>query len=84
MPATLQGLIGEGNRLTLNAHGFKSVTAWFRQGMIDFEKPVTVFLNMQIGRSNRRVVPSYETLLEDFYQRGDRKRLFVAKIVLDI
>ena len=48
--------------------------------MIDFDKPVTFFINSQITRANRKVVPSLSTLLEEFYQHGDRQRLFVAKL----
>jgi predicted esterase len=83
-PATLQGHVGEGNKITLNAHGFKTLTLWFRQGMVDFEKPVTITLNMQIRTSNHPVTPSLETLLEDFFLRGDRHRLYLAKVRLEL
>jgi hypothetical protein len=29
---------------------------------------------------NRKVVPNLATLLEDFYQRGDRQRLYWVKV----
>ena len=48
--------------------------------MVDFDKPVTVRVNGHPLWSNRKVQPSLTTLLEDFYQRGDRRRLFVARI----
>jgi predicted esterase len=83
-PATVQGHLGEANRITLNAHGFKTLTIWFRQGMINFERPVTVTLNLQVRASNRRIAPSLETLLEDFFFRADRHRLYLAKLELNL
>jgi hypothetical protein len=48
--------------------------------MIEFDKPVTLYLNSRPYWTKRKVTPSLGTLLEDFYQRGDRQRLFVAKL----
>lgn len=81
-PALLQAHSGEGNHLFVNAHGFKRVNVWLGPGMIDFEKPVQVYLNSHVHSSNRKVTPKLGTLLEDFYARGDRQRLFVAKLEL--
>ena len=60
-------------------HGFKRVTVWLGPGMIDFEKPVTIRVNSRI-ESNRKIQPTLGTLVEDFYLRGDRQRLFFAKV----
>ena len=54
------------------------MTVWLGPGMIDFEKPVTIHLNSRM--SNRKIQPSLGTLVEDFYLRGDRQRLFFAKV----
>jgi dienelactone hydrolase len=82
--ATLQATIATGNQINVNAHGFRRVVVWLGLGMIDFEKPAGFFINRQPIRLNRKVVPSLATLLEDFYQRGDRQRLFVAKLTFDL
>jgi predicted esterase len=79
-PAILQARAGEGNVISVTAHGFRRVTIWFSPGIIDFEKPVTVHVNSHQMVSNRKIKPSLETLLEDFYFRGDRQRLFAAKM----
>jgi pimeloyl-ACP methyl ester carboxylesterase len=79
-PALLQARSTESNHFTVNAHGFKQVTVWLGPGMIDLEKPVTVHMNSRINWANRKVQPSLRTLLEDFYLRGDRQRLFFAKL----
>jgi predicted esterase len=79
-PATLQGVVNPGNQINITCHGFRRVAVWFGLGMVDFEKPVTFFVNGGISRANRKVTPSLATLLEDFYQRGDRQRLYVAKV----
>lgn len=78
-PAYLQARSSEGNRITVHAHGFKRITVWLRPEMVDFDKPVQVFLNSG-GLSKRKVTPDLATLLEDFYQRGDRQQLFFAKL----
>jgi dienelactone hydrolase len=78
--ATLAGRVSAGNHINLYAHGFRKVTLWLGQGMIDFDKNATVYVNGQARLANRKVVPNLTTLLEDFYQRGDRQRLFWAKV----
>lgn len=84
LPATLQARVNEGNQISVNGHGFKRVTVWLGQGMIDFEKPVSVNVNSQLFLGNRRIRPSLAELLEDFYQRGDRERLYWAKLELTL
>jgi pimeloyl-ACP methyl ester carboxylesterase len=79
VPGSLHGRIGEGNQLNVVARGFRKVTVWFGQGMIDFDKNVTVYVNLQAKWANRKITPNVTTLLEDFYQRGDRQQLFWAK-----
>src|SRR5262249_4345263 len=71
VPASLHGRLGEGNQVHLVAHGFRKVTLWLGQGMIDFDKNLTVYLNAQQRFANRKVTPNVATLLEDFYLRGD-------------
>ena len=51
--------------------------------MIDFTKPVTVKINRRAYWTNKLVTPSAATMLEDFYERGDRQRLFMAKLEFD-
>jgi predicted esterase len=80
--ASIQGHIGEGNQISISLRGFKRVTVWLGPGMVDFDKPVSIRANANFAWPNHRVKPSLETLLEDFYQRGDRQRLFWAKAVL--
>jgi hypothetical protein len=78
--ATLQGHINEGNQININVRGVKDVTLWLAKEMIDFTKPLTVRLNGGLAFANKKAIPSLSTLLEDLYQRGDRQRLFWAKI----
>jgi hypothetical protein len=80
IPGSIHGRVGEGNRLFVSALGFRRVTVWFGQGMIDFDKNVTMTVNRQQRWFNRKVTPNVATLLEDFYRRGDRQRLFWAKV----
>jgi pimeloyl-ACP methyl ester carboxylesterase len=78
--ATLQGHIGEGNQIHLNVRGVKDVTVWLGKDMIDFTKPLTVRINGGLTLTNRKVTPSLSTLLEDLYERGDRQRVYWAKL----
>jgi predicted esterase len=80
-PATLQASISQGNLINLHVYGLKQVTVWLGSGMIDFEKPVTFRINgRETAWRNRPVKPNLGVLLEDFYQRGDRQRLFWARV----
>jgi hypothetical protein len=84
IPATLAGRTAEGNQVHVQAHGFRRVTVWLTQGMVDFDKNVSIYVNTQLRHFNRKVVPNLGTLLEDFYQRGDRQRLFWAKVEIGL
>jgi pimeloyl-ACP methyl ester carboxylesterase len=82
-PAWLRGRVGTANEVMLSTHGLKQVTVWLGQEMlIDFDKPLVVLVD-GTQRLKRRVQPSLGTLLEDFYARGDRQRLFLAKISVE-
>ena len=65
---------------TLLYYGFDPVLG--AQQMIDFAKPVTVQINRRDYWRNKLVTPSAATMLEDFYERGDRQRLFMASVEL--
>src|SRR5262249_32676392 len=77
--AALQARVAERNQINVHVRGFRKVTVWLGAGMIDFDKPVTSYVNQQ-SRWNKKVPPDLKTLLEDFYQRGDHQRLFWAKV----
>jgi hypothetical protein len=78
--ATVSGKIASDNQIGVYAEGVKQVTVWLARGMIDFEKPVTIRANYgQVG-APRKVEPSLAVLMEDFYRRGDRQRLYLARI----
>jgi dienelactone hydrolase len=83
-PALLGARISAGNQIGIQTKGVKQVSLWLARGMIDFDKPVTVRLNLGIvgAWNNQKVAPRLETLLEDFCQRGDRQRLYVARLDL--
>jgi pimeloyl-ACP methyl ester carboxylesterase len=82
--ATLQAN-RRGNDFVVRTQGIKQVSIWLPSGdaTADFDKPVSVYVNTT-KRFDRKVAPSREVLLEDFYARGDRQRLFVAHIDLEV
>src|SRR5262249_41980684 len=78
-----------GNEVFVRAANVKQVTVWLGrngkgEGMGDFGRPVTVRVNLTAPWSARKVTPSLETLLRDLRDRGDRQRLFLAKIDLNL
>jgi hypothetical protein len=62
--------------------GYKQVSVWLGPGMIDWKGKVSVSINTNSRIRDRELTPSLATLLEDFYQRGDRQRLFFLKLDL--
>jgi predicted esterase len=81
-PATMQGRVSEG-MINVNVRNVQQLTVWLSRDMIDFTRPLTVIINGRKVLLNRKVAPSVETLLEDLYERGDRQRLFWAKLDFD-
>jgi predicted esterase len=76
-PATLQATISGNNHVSVHAEGMKSVKLWFGRGSsLDFDKPITFYVNL--ARVSKTIKPSLAFLLEDFYQRGDRQRLYLT------
>jgi pimeloyl-ACP methyl ester carboxylesterase len=78
----LYGRIHEGT-IHVNSRNHKRLTIWLARGMIDFAKPLTVRINRELRMNNQRIQPSLKVLLEDLYQRGDRQRLYWAKLEFD-
>ena len=84
--ATLHGKIDlENNTIALATDGLSQVTVWLGRNakgepMVNFEKPVTVTWDAKTVWNKQVVTPSLATLLEDLADRGDRQRLFVAKL----
>jgi len=83
-PAQLQGIIRPGNLIEVRSFGLKGFTVWLSPNMIDFNKPVLMKKSGQYNREELTkigmVKPSLSVMLEDFLERGDNMRLFVARI----
>lgn len=79
-PGYLGGeLIARENRLQLKCKGFKKLTVWIGPGMVDISKPVKAYVNLT-PYPLIKVTPRLDVLLEDFFQRGDRKQVYFAKL----
>jgi pimeloyl-ACP methyl ester carboxylesterase len=78
----------ETNHIYVRTSGLNQLSIWLSrtakgESMIDFDKPVTVHLGVELSKwTNKKVTPNLALMLEDVYQRGDRQRLFLAKIDL--
>jgi pimeloyl-ACP methyl ester carboxylesterase len=82
--ATMQASRGK-NHINVRVKGVKQVSVWLGtgDGAVDFDKEVTIYLNAD-QKFYRKVTPSLETLMEDYYDRGDRQRLYLARVDLDV
>jgi pimeloyl-ACP methyl ester carboxylesterase len=89
-PATLTGRIDtQSNEIYLRTSGLNQISIWLGrnpkgQYMIDFDKPVTVHAGFAVPLNKARIQPNLAVLLEDLYERGDRKHLFVARVDVDL
>ncbi len=74
------------NTILLDTTGLNQVTVWLGANsdgvdMVRFDKPVTVrWTRAATGWRNKLVTRSLDVLLEDLARRGDRQRLFTAKL----
>ena len=85
LPARLYGRIDPAtNQINVGVDGIQQVSVWLsRDARIDFDKPVLLRVNTAQWGPARRVHPSPTVLLEDYYDRGDRKSLYIARIDLN-
>ncbi len=65
--------------------GLGQVTVWLGANsdgvdMVRFDKPVTVRWNENVVWRNKPVTRGLDVLMEDLGRRGDRQRLFTAKL----
>jgi hypothetical protein len=81
-PAEILGNITGDNTVVVSSRGVTKLTIWLSNDMIDWSKPVGVLVNRGIppGYKKKVLEPNLEVLLEDYYERGDRRMLFLNKI----
>jgi dienelactone hydrolase len=82
--ATMSAQITSGNRMHVKAYGLKQVSVWFGRGLkVNINAPVTIQVNSAL-KWNKKVAPDLEVLLKDLFERGDRQRLYIARVDLDL
>ncbi len=87
-PARVSGIVGEANRIRVAGNGLRELTIWLSAAMVDFDQPLDIEATVS-GRTQERKQAirvsdpkiSLPILLEDFYERGDKRNLFIAKVV---
>ena len=75
----------DSNDIRVKAYGVKLVSVWLGRnlkgdGMIDFSKKVSFRVNDKQVLKEETVRPSLSVLLEDLYRRGDRQRVYLARL----
>jgi pimeloyl-ACP methyl ester carboxylesterase len=84
IPATFQGnVFVENNSISVTVHNLKQVSVWLARDMIDFTRPANISVNGVNRWMNKKIEPSLPTLMEDFYARCDRQRIYFAKVDID-
>jgi pimeloyl-ACP methyl ester carboxylesterase len=83
-PATFQGNVFlENNSISVTVRNLKQVTVWLARDMIDFTRPANITVNGVNRWMNKKIEPSLSALMEDFYARGDRQRIYFARVDID-
>ncbi|HXD87552.1 MAG TPA: PHB depolymerase family esterase [Urbifossiella sp.] len=82
-PASLAGDI-RGNEIRLYLRGIRTVTVWLPNDMIDWSQNIRVSINGALApgwkKGGKKVEQDIDVLLEDYWQRGDRRMLYLAKL----
>lgn len=73
------------NSLRCVLSGVKKARFWLNSSMVNFENPVEIRLSGPPGSTwqshfKKKLEPNLGVLLEDYYQRGDSKNLFVQYV----
>lgn len=80
-PARIQATIFSQNEIHFHSTGLTQASIWIAPGMIDFAQKVKISANRN-PPATVQLQPNLEVLMEDFVERGDRQRLFLARIDL--
>lgn len=81
-PAAISGDVRGNNTVDVTSRGVTKLTIWLSGDMIDWSNPLFVRHNggPPIGYKPKKLEPNLEVLLEDYYERGDRRLLFLNKL----
>ncbi|MCS7014872.1 MAG: hypothetical protein NZM42_01980 [Gemmatales bacterium] len=74
----------EGNRIQVRTSGnLRRISIWLNSELVELGQDIRIQLLVPSQTWQVRVQPDLRVLLEDFYQRGDRDQLFVARLDLE-
>jgi hypothetical protein len=82
--AHIQASVRENNLIQLQTSGIKQATIWFGRNLIDLKKPVTVMVGSRSQVNQRVIKPSLGVMLEDYFSRRDKYRLYLAKLDMNL
>lgn len=71
------------NHIDVRTRGVEQLTIWLGPKMIEDSKPVQLRVNGS-ALNRRKIQPSLRVLIDSFCERGDRQRLYTAKIDLNL
>jgi hypothetical protein len=84
-PAQFRADIVRGTVSIDNAIGVRKFIIWIEKDLIDWTKPVQVYINKAPALNYRPKVlePDLRVLFEELHRTGDRKMLYLGKIEID-
>jgi pimeloyl-ACP methyl ester carboxylesterase len=74
----------KGDLISIQSQGVRVVSVWLGRDMIDWSRPVRVSMNGSVATGwktrGQKIEQDVNVLLEDYWQRGDRRMLFLARL----
>lgn len=73
----------DNNQIVIRMERFKQLTVWLNASMVNLDQQVEIRINPSAPTNRVKkqlATPSLQVLLEDYYNRGDKRNLFVAKV----
>jgi hypothetical protein len=84
IPATLIGDIKGNNLIALESQGVRTISVWLGADIINWDRPVRVNVNGSIPAGwpagGKKIEQDISVLLEDYWLRGDRRMLYLARL----
>lgn len=74
----------QGNLISIKSQGVRQISIWLGRDMIDWSREIRISINGTLApgwkQGGKKIEQDVFTLMEDYYQRGDRRMLFLARL----
>jgi len=73
-----------GDQIAIQSQGVRLISVWLGRDMIDWSRPVKISVNGVVATGwkagGKKIDQDINVLLEDYWHRGDRRMLFLARL----